>query len=71
MYVCESKKGESRTVNEQKKTNAQNLEMLQQILDDLIRYANEAVLMSYQTTQEERNTFGEIVRQVNGMNMWL
>lgn len=55
----------------EKKTNAQNLEMLQQILADLVRYANDAVLMSYQITEEERNTFGEIVRQVNGMNMWL
>ena len=52
-------------------TNAENLETLRRILADLIQYGNDANCKAYEITQEERDTFGEIVRQVNGLNMWL
>lgn len=52
-------------------TNAENLETLRRILADLIQYGNDANWKAYEITQEERDTFGEIVRQVNGLNMWL
>lgn len=52
-------------------TNAENLETLRRILADLIQYGNDANFTAYEITQEERDTFGEIVRQVNGLNMWL
>lgn len=54
-----------------KHTPAENLEKLRQILADLIQYGEDADLTAYEITQEERDTFGAIVRQVNGLNMWL
>lgn len=58
-------------MNGPKHTPAENLEKLRQILADLIQYGEDANFTAYEITQEERDTFGEIVRQVNGLNMWL
>lgn len=54
-----------------KHSPAENLETLRRILEQLIQYGEDANFTAYEITQEERDTFGEIVRIVNGLNMWL
>ena len=54
-----------------KRTNAENLEILDRVFQLIDEYGNDAILKDYEITQEERDKFGLIVRIVNGMNNWL